>query len=143
MHRTDSPYRGRRVLIVEDDDDAGDLLESHLLRLECVVLRVAAGEDCLQLLVTQRVELAIVDLMLLGSMTGWDVVEALRSGDVGTIAVVVSSVLDPLDYPGGIDGALPKPVTRQAVEALLDDLWGRAGGGWDCDDDSGIRRGRR
>lgn len=124
MNRTESPYRGRRVLVVEDDRDAGDLLASHLRRLGCVVIRAGTGEDSLQLLLTERVDLAIVDLMLMGSMTGWDVVESLRSDPARECAVAVSSVLDSREYPRDIDGALPKPVTRSAVESLLADLWG-------------------
>jgi CheY-like chemotaxis protein len=112
----------RRVLVVEDDEDLRDLLTHHLRQFGCDVTRVDRGEDALPAARRLRPQVAFVDLLLPG-MSGSDVIDALRQDPLtADCTIVVTSVLDPCEYPRAL-AMLPKPFTRgqvgQALEAAL------------------------
>jgi CheY-like chemotaxis protein len=62
-------------------------------------------------------DLAVVDLILPG-MDGPTFIDQLKR-ERPECAIVVTSVLDPADFPSS-DGVLPKPFTRAQVEAVLE-----------------------
>jgi CheY-like chemotaxis protein len=108
----------RRVLVVEDDDDLRDLLSHHLRQFGCDVTMVERGEDALAAARRSRAQVAFVDLLLPG-MSGPDVIDALRQDPLtADCTIVVTSVLDPREYPRA-SGVLPKPFTRSQVGEAL------------------------
>lgn len=104
------------MLVVEDEPDDRQLLTCHLARLGYAVVPTTSAEDALSDADNLVVDVAVVDLRLPG-MDGWELIEVLRARRPG-LPVVVTSVLDPDDYPS-VEAALPKPFTGGDVQAAL------------------------
>jgi CheY-like chemotaxis protein len=105
------------VLVVEDNVDQRDLLRRNFERAGCRVLLAESGEAATLSYRENTPDLAVVDLMLPG-MDGSTFIAQLKR-DRPRCAIVVTSVLDPMDFPDS-DGVLPKPFTRAQVEDVLD-----------------------
>jgi len=105
-----------RVLVVEDSEDQALLLARHFERAGCAVAVVGTAEDAIVAYGERAPDIAVVDLQLPG-MDGFELVARLRR-DCPTCVVVVTSVLDPADFPES-DAVLPKPFTRAHVRRVL------------------------
>lgn len=82
-----------RVLTVDDDTATRRLIKLVLeLELDSVeVLEAANGQECLDLLRNQSVDLILLDLNMPGT-SGWDVLRALRSNvSLSTIPTIILS----------------------------------------------------
>lgn len=104
------------ALIIEDSEDQLALLQRLLEREGFWVLAAINAESALPLLEEEAPELAIVDLLLPG-MTGGEIA-ALIQQRFPDCAVVISSVLDTINYPEA-DAALPKPVTSASLHEMI------------------------
>jgi CheY-like chemotaxis protein len=106
-----------RALVVDDELDEQTLLATRLRRAGCDVVAVGSAEEALADDDHLAVDVAFVDLRLPG-MGGWELIEELRVRRPG-LPVVVTSVLDPQDYPA-VAAVLPKPFTGDGVLQALD-----------------------
>ncbi|MCP2030515.1 CheY-like chemotaxis protein [Okibacterium sp. HSC-33S16] len=106
-----------RVLIVEDNPDQRDLLRRNFERAGCTVVLAESAEAATAEYRKHTPDLAVVDLILPG-MDGPTFIDQLKS-ERPDCAIVVTSVLDPADFPTS-DGVLPKPFTRAQVDAVLE-----------------------
>ncbi|MCC7009629.1 MAG: response regulator [Acidobacteria bacterium] len=116
----------RTVLVVEDNDDAREMLED-LLRLDGHHVVVARdGETALTRLHEQRVDLALIDLGLPG-MTGYDLARRIRAaapaGRSRPVLVALTGYGLPSDRArsaeAGFDRHLVKPVSPEVLTDLL------------------------
>lgn len=107
---------GPVVLVVEDNADQRDLLRLNFERAGCTALLADSAEAAIVTYRQNPPDLAVIDLILPG-MDGTTLIEQLRRDSSGC-AIVVTSVLDPTDFPHS-DGILPKPFTRAQVEHVL------------------------
>ena len=105
------------VLVVEDNVDQRDLLRRNFERAGCRVVVAESAEAATLSYRELTPDLAVVDLILPG-MDGSTFIAQLRR-ERPQCAIVVTSVLDPMDFPDS-DGVLPKPFTRAEVEGVLD-----------------------
>jgi CheY-like chemotaxis protein len=105
-----------RILIVEDNPDQRDLLRRNFERSACTVVLAESAEDAIVAFREASPDLAVIDLILPG-MDGGTLITQLREERPGC-AIVVTSVLDPVDFPDS-DDVLPKPFTRADVERVL------------------------
>jgi len=80
-----------RVLVVEDEQDVGDVFLDYLLELGHQPLLVRTAEAALGKLVTERPDAIIVDLNLPG-MSGIDFLQLQRVRELGVPVVAVSGV---------------------------------------------------
>jgi two-component system, OmpR family, response regulator len=69
--------RSLRVLVVDDARDVRNLVAAHLKRGGHTVLLAEDAAQALEILATERPDLAIVDIMMPG-MNGYDLTERLR-----------------------------------------------------------------
>src|ERR1700680_2219457 len=69
-----------RVLVVDDEPDIVALVAYHLAKAGYRVATAANGQDALGLARRERPAMVVLDLMLPG-LSGWDVLEQLRSDD--------------------------------------------------------------
>lgn len=69
--------RRLRVLVVDDAHDVRNLVAAHLKRGGHQVLLAGDAEAALELVVDERPDLAIVDIMMPG-MNGYELIEKLR-----------------------------------------------------------------
>jgi CheY-like chemotaxis protein len=106
------------VLIVDDSEDQLHLLRRHFELAGCTVVVAESAEAAIRAYPHVRLDLAVIDLLLPG-MTGWELTQLLQT-EQPDCPVAISSVLDPDDYPE-TQAALPKPVTRETVRAVLRD----------------------
>jgi len=83
----------RRVLIVEDDTDALDVLRGWLEEQGCTVRSARSGRLALEIGSTFDPEVLITDYSLEGELTGVDVIAELRSRAVKVRCVLVTGVL--------------------------------------------------
>ena len=120
-----APPAHLRVLIVEDDDDTRELLAIWFAGEHTTVLAVRSSDEALEVTREEPVDLAVVDLALPDGMNGWELIDHLNLHHSDTM-IAVCSTLDPTDYPAAY-AQLPKPFTRQNVDALMH----RLGGRWD------------
>jgi CheY-like chemotaxis protein len=106
-----------RILVVEDNPDQRDLLRRNFERAGCSVVLAESAEDAIVAYRQSSPDLAVIDLLLPG-MDGSTLVALLRE-ERPDCAIVVTSVLDPTDFPDS-DDVLPKPFTRAHVERVLE-----------------------
>lgn len=104
------------ALIVEDSADQSALLRRYLDREGFDVLAVADAEAAVAAFPEIDPRVAVIDLLLPG-MSGSECIVLLRARFPDCF-VVVSSVLDVVDYPS-CDAALPKPLTGADLHRTL------------------------
>ena len=107
-----------RVLVVEDSEDQATLLRKYFERAGCHVTVVGDAEHAIAAYLGQAPDLAVIDLVLPG-MTGRILAQHIAV-DLPDCAIVISSVLDPADYPDA-DAFLPKPFTGAQIRQILAD----------------------
>ncbi len=120
--------RGRRVLVVEDSVDIGNLLRMHLADIGCRVEVVETGEEALDRTRRGGYDLVILDLMLPG-MDGVEVCRALRThpGYVPILMLTArSSELDRvLGLEMGADDYVAKPFGVRELLARVNAIFRR------------------
>jgi DNA-binding NtrC family response regulator len=110
--------RTMRVMIVDDEEVLRDVLEVLLRREGFDVVLAASGEEALNLLDTEEVDLVILDVMLPG-ISGIDTLRAVRISNPNLPVVVITAF-------SSIDGAIeamkfgafhyiPKPFKNEEV----------------------------
>jgi DNA-binding response OmpR family regulator len=81
--------RSTKVLVVDDDPKAVELLAAYLAEPGYTVLRAYGGSEGIAVARRERPDLLVLDLMM-PEVNGFDVVEALRSGaETAAIPIVV------------------------------------------------------
>jgi signal transduction histidine kinase/DNA-binding response OmpR family regulator len=117
------PAAGARVLVVEDDPHAFDLIASALNAAGYLAIRARHGEEAIRIAREMRPLAVTLDLVLPG-IDGWEVLKRLKS-DPATrdIPVVIISVVDnrELGLALGADDYFVKPVDRgRFLERVLE-----------------------
>jgi signal transduction histidine kinase len=112
---------GRRVLLVEDNDDLRDMTCALLQSRGCTVMTAADGRSALALAARQRPDVAFVDIDL-PDISGYEVAQAL-AGQGGIRLVAVTGYGQPDDVrralAAGFDLHLKKPVRLDELERAL------------------------
>jgi len=109
------------VLVVEDDEDTAEVVQSTLEEAGYDVAAVSNGAEALSYLarVSERC-VVLLDLVMV-DMNGWDVLSALRSSDRRDHVIVMSGMVEP-SLPRGVP-LLRKPFN---AEQLLEMVRSRA-----------------
>jgi signal transduction histidine kinase len=120
------PSTPRRVLLVEDNDDAREMLRFVLEADGHAVLAAADGPQALALAATAAPDLALVDIGLPG-LDGYEVARRLRASTSRPLVLVaLTGYGAPEDQAraiqAGFDLHLVKPVEPDALAALLSHL---------------------
>lgn len=83
------------ILIVEDDVDLVDLIETVLKEDGLITYSVNKGEEALDLISHTDFKMIILDINLAGQINGWDVVKALKEKEeTAQIPVIISSIYE-------------------------------------------------
>ncbi|MBT9475897.1 PAS domain S-box protein, partial [Polaromonas sp.] len=129
-HSADSAIRAvaepgeRMAMVVEDDQQAADLIRLLLEAEGLTVLHAARAEDALLLAAEQTLSLVTLDLQLPG-MGGWEFLLRLReiSRAAQVPVVIVSGLADStMALTGGAAAVLQKPVSRAQLKFSLANL---------------------
>ena len=116
-----APGRNPVVLVVDDDEDACELVRNALERDGINVVSASSGEQALALTRSLRPAVMVLDI-LLGDMTGWDVLAAIRADpDHAELPVILCTVTDPDQRTGvlGVVEHLTKPFDREHLSHLV------------------------
>ena len=100
------------MLVVDDDDDVGDVVAAYLRSAGHTVRRAADGIDALQAVVADRPDIVVLDVMLPG-IDGLEVCRRLR-GAGNRIPVLMLTARDAIEdridgLDAGADDYLVKP----------------------------------
>ena len=109
------PGGGRHVLVVEDDEDMSEVVQSTLERAGYEVVAVSCGADALAYLARVQIRcLVLLDLHMV-DMNGWEVLSTLRGANLAQHPVVLMTGAADHQVPRGMP-LLRKPFT---VDQLL------------------------
>ena len=109
--------RGDRVLVVEDDANAYDLIAAALGSAGYLSIRARHGDEALKLARESKPVAVTLDLVLPG-LDGWEVLKRLKNDDATReIPVVIISMIDNRDLglALGADDYFVKPVDRDRL----------------------------
>ncbi|MFN3505510.1 MAG: ATP-binding protein, partial [Caldimicrobium sp.] len=121
--------RGKKVLIMDDDDEIRETLKELLINFDYEVETAPNGESALELYWQARdsnspFDYIILDLIVPGKFNGLEVYQKIREADPMVKVIVMSGYFDqPVlhnfkEY--GINGALIKPFTLHQLLELLE-----------------------
>jgi len=118
-----TPAGGRMALVIEDNDQAADLVRLLLEAEGFSVRRAASGEEALELVQQQPLDLITLDIQLPG-MDGWAFLARLRELDSDKLmhipVVIISCISDiNLSLTSGAAAVLQKPVSRAQLKMSL------------------------
>jgi CheY-like chemotaxis protein len=107
---------GEVVLVVEDEEASREMLEEFLTLESFRVKAATDGLDALEKM-DDTVSVVLLDL-LMPRMTGWELIERLRSeGKLGALRVVVMTSA-PQEAPAGFL-VMPKPLDLEDLVSTL------------------------
>jgi PAS domain S-box-containing protein len=110
-----------RVLVIDDDPTARDLMQRFLRKEGFRVISAAGGEEGLRLARSLRPDAITLDVMM-PHMDGWAVLSALKTdSELANIPVVMLTIVDDknLGYTLGASDYLTKPVDRDRLVGVL------------------------
>ena len=82
-----------RILIVDDEDEAGEILSLRLRRRGMKPSYASNGEDALALMQEQPADIVLLDIKM-PSMDGLEVLRRIRAGYPGTSVIILSGHAD-------------------------------------------------
>ncbi|CAN5349921.1 hypothetical protein BH09PSE5_BH09PSE5_19210 [soil metagenome] len=113
---------GRRVLVVEDNEDALQVMRALLELAGHEVVTACDGTSGLQLLIESKCEVALIDIGLPG-LTGLEVAERARAAGVKSLLIALTGYGQPKDVErtraAGFDAHLVKPIDPRSLELLF------------------------
>jgi signal transduction histidine kinase len=116
---------GMRVLVVDDDADARDMLLADLISCGAVALGAATAADAMTTLLGRQVDVIVCDIGLPG-IDGYEMMRRVRgmTGSLGRVpAIALTAYVGADDRERALDAGyqmhLPKPVDLAALHAAL------------------------
>lgn len=128
----DTSARGTHILIVDDNEDAAEMLCCYLGAKGHTVRAAADGKMALSLAQELRPDVAVLDIGLPG-MDGYELAAHLRASPLtkGCRLIALTGYGQPSDQmralEAGFDAHVVKPVELNRLEALVESLLGRPG----------------
>jgi CheY-like chemotaxis protein len=112
---------GHKVLVVDDDEEAREIIERFLQKDGFEVMTAASGEEGLR--IAHRIKPAAITLdVMMPDMDGWSVLRALQADpDLRDIPVVIVSMVEDKTkgYSLGATDYLTKPVNREQLLKVM------------------------
>jgi CheY-like chemotaxis protein len=119
---------GNRVLVVDDDQTARELMRRLLAKEGFDVITATDGQEGLEM--ARRFEPSVITLdVMMPKVDGWDVLKELKADPaLADIPVIMVSMLDESDrgYRLGAADYMTKPIDRERMKLLLDKYRSRA-----------------
>ena len=121
----------KTIMVVEDDPSISEMLTYNLTREGYEVITVTTAEDALKLLDEKDVDFFIIDIMLPGSMDGFDLIRVLKQSDKHKLTpiLILSAKDDPADKVAGLelgsDDYMTKPFNVRELIARIKSIFRR------------------
>jgi len=109
------------ILVIDDMPDIPPLFRRFTTDHAIEVISAGSGEEALGLLQQMTPALILLDIML-PRHDGWEILQTLKNNPAtATIPVIICSILNEpgLAHALGADSYLPKPVTQEALLAIV------------------------
>jgi DNA-binding response OmpR family regulator len=106
-----------KILIADDNPQNVELLEAHLSDIECEILTASNGEETLEVVVRDRPDLVLLDIMM-PKVSGFEVCKKIRAAPEtrNTLVLMVTALNQVADFERGVvagtDDFLTKPVNK-------------------------------
>ncbi len=113
-----------RVLVVDDDKHAVEILYRLLQRESFEVLRAQSGREALEIVAVERVDVIVLDVMM-PEMDGFQVCEALRAAErTRDIPIILLTAKDDMETRAlgmklGVSEFLTKPINKRELFARI------------------------
>ena len=114
----ENPYT---ILVIDDDDNAQDMMKKYLQKQSISILQAKSGEEGLKLAIEHMPDAITLDVMM-PEMDGWEVLSALQANDkVKNIPVIMLTMADEPDlgFSLGATDYLTKPVNWNQLSTIL------------------------
>ena len=102
----------KKVLVIEDDKSISELIEIHLIDLNCQVIKAFDGETGLKLALESNYDLIVLDLML-PKLDGLEICKEVRKQEIYTPILMLTAKSEEFDKVIGLefgaDDYLTKP----------------------------------
>ncbi|WP_044338280.1 ATP-binding protein [Rossellomorea aquimaris] len=86
---------GMNIIVIEDDINLASLLKTELSDSGFKVQHTPSGNEALTKMKEEKPDAVVLDIMLEGSMSGWDVLEKMKEDEhLAQVPIIVSSALD-------------------------------------------------
>lgn len=119
----------KRVLVIEDDLHIQELLNIHLIDLNCIVTKIANGSEGYSLLLKEDWDLLILDLMLPG-MGGLEICKGIRATKTSLPILMITAKSEEIDKVLGLeigaDDYMTKPFSVREFIARVKALFRRS-----------------
>ncbi len=121
----DKPYRLKKILVVDDDEELRNMLQEVLSSLDYFPIGVEDGEQALKQLKIQDFDLVISDIRM-PNMDGMALLKNIKQTSPELPVVIITGF--PASYPTqkamqeGADGYLAKPFRIEKIDELMRDL---------------------
>jgi CheY-like chemotaxis protein len=118
--------KGCRILVVDDQEDARDLLAFVLVQSGADVRVAASGAEALQTIAAEELDVLVSDIAM-PDMDGYRLIEQVRNAVGGALhAVAVTAHMGPTvrarAIRAGFDACVTKPLEAEELIDLLDRL---------------------
>lgn len=116
-----------KLLIVDDQEDIRQLLRMATEGLAEEVHEACDGPQALALWAQKRPDIILLDVMMPGGMTGFDVCRAIRAQGGPQPKIIIVSARERLDhhyegFEAGADEYLIKPFNLMALVKLIEEI---------------------
>ena len=112
---------GFKILVIDDDENAQDMMKRFLEKQDYVVIQAMSGEEGLNLATKENPDLITLDVMM-PEMDGWEVLTVLQNNEltknIPTIMLTMADEPD-LGFSLGATDYLTKPVNWEELSGVL------------------------
>ena len=118
---TADPENTYTILVIDDDDNAQDMMKKYLQKQNISILQAKSGEEGIKLAIEHMPDAITLDVMM-PEMDGWEVLSALQADDkVKSIPVIMLTMADEPDlgFSLGATDYLTKPVNWNQLSTIL------------------------
>ena len=123
--RESEPLTGLRVLVVDDQADARELLCRLLVERGCDVTTAKSADEALAVLAAAPCDVLLTDIGMPGT-DGYELLRRVRAINAAQKAVAVTAFARPEDLArsiaAGFDGHLPKPINPVRLLQILSEI---------------------
>lgn len=112
------------ICLVEDEKDLNNLIKSYLVKEGYKVITYTTGEEALEN--SEEIHLWILDIMLAGGMSGYDLIKEIRNRD-GQVPVIFTSARDQqldkiIGLEMGSDDYITKPYSPKELVLRVNNI---------------------
>lgn len=113
---------GRRVLLVEDNPDVAAVTREILLTADCSVETAGSASMALQMLETAEFDLVLSDIVMAGSMNGFDLARAIREAQPTLPVILATGYSEAAEQAAKMFTVLRKPYSIEDLYRALAEL---------------------